>query len=502
MPARHTIPRRVRIAAVAAMTLLPCASLVGQTSARVARHDSTPADRFHLEPCSIANIPETVRCGTFWVYEDRVTRRGRRIPLKVIVLPARQVPAAADPVFSLYGGPGQTASAYAAQEWNLWYRDHREVVLVDQRGTGSDAPLDCRLSGTDENPQGYLEPMFQAPLFKTCRAELEKRADLRLYGTPVAADDLDEIRQALGYGMINLAGGSYGARMALVYIRQHGAHVRSAVLLSLIPFSLKNPLYHARGAQLALDSLLATCQRQVDCHTAFPDSHQELSAVLDRLERAPVTVTIQHPTSGKPITLVIGRTQFAEALRVMMYGAGRASEIPMLIHRAFEGDLTAFARQGFASNYGLRSALRYGMLMSTTCSEDVARISEADIIRETRGTFLGDDRVRQEIAACKEWPAARLPARYAEPFRSSVPALLITGRYDPVTPPRFGEEVRRQYLSNSTHLIVEQAGHSVTTPCTESISRQFIERASVAGLDTTCLASQALRPFVTKPPTD
>src|SRR5678815_3467598 len=140
--------------------------------------------------------------------------------------------------------------------------------------------------------------------------------------------------------------------------------------------------------------------------------------------------------------------QFAEALRVMTYTPDAASRVPLLIHRAYEGDVTVFARAGLASNYGLRSILRHGMLMSTTCSEDVARITEADIVRETRNTFLGDARVRQQIATCKEWPVSPLPADYAEPVIRKVPALLISAAGDPATPPFFGEEVRARYFSN------------------------------------------------------
>lgn len=415
-----------------------------------------------------------------------------------MVLPSRRTTPAADPVFYLYGGPGQTATEYVADQLASWYRDDREVVLVDQRGTGGNNALNCHVSGPEVTLQEYFEPMFQVARFRQCRSELEAVAGLRLYSTPIAMDDLDEIREALGYRQINLMGGSYGARAALVYIRQHPERVRTVTLVALNPFSFRNPLFHARTAQEALDSLFSECDRQPQCHATFPRVRQELQAVLTRLARKPERVMLEHPETGTPGFATIGRTQFAEALRVMTYTPDGASRVPLLIHRAYKGDVTAFARTGLASNYGLRSILRHGMLMSTTCSEDVARITEEDIVRETRNTYLGDARVRQQIAACKEWPASTLPANYAEPFSANVPALLISGRYDPATSLRFGEEVHRRYLPNSVHLVIGEAGHSARSPCTDSIARVFLDQASVTGLDTSCVSAVEVRPFLTR----
>jgi pimeloyl-ACP methyl ester carboxylesterase len=474
-------------------------ALHGQNPLESARGAQREAP-FALKSCRVPDIPVIMKCGTYWVFEDRDRRAGRRIGLSVMVLPSRRTPPAADPVFYLYGGPGQTATEYVAGQLDSWYRDDREVVLVDQRGTGGNNALNCHMSGPDVTLQEYFEPMFQVSRFRRCRSELDSIADLRLYSTPTAMDDLDEIREALGYRQINLMGGSYGARAALVYIRQHPEHVRSVSLVAMNPYSFRNPLFHARTAQEALDSLFSECDRQAQCRATFPRVRQEFQSVLSRLARAPQRVKLEHPETGKSGFASIGRMQFAEALRVMTYTAEAASRVPLLIHRAYQGDVTPFARAGLASNYGLRSILRHGMLMSTTCSEDVARITEADIVRETRNTYLGDARVRQQIAACKEWPASRLPANHAEPFRADVPALLISGRYDPASSQRFGEEVHRQYLPNSVHLVIGEAGHSATSPCTDSIARVFLDRASVAGLDTSCVSTIKLRPFLTREP--
>jgi pimeloyl-ACP methyl ester carboxylesterase len=337
--------------------------------------------------------------------------------------------------------------------------------------------------------------MFQASVFRRCREKLEKNADLRLYSTPIAMDDLDDLRKALDYEKVILVGGSYGTRAALTYLQRHGEHVGSVVLLALNPFSFKNPLYHAKSAQIALGRLLEECSRQPNCRQAFPNVREELATVLQRLGKDPVLVSLAVARTGKAVQLRIGLSQFSEALRVISYTPESASQIPPAIHHAFLGDYKLFARVGLSSNIGLRKILRFGMLMSVTCSEDVARIGEAEILVETKGTYLGDDRVRQQIAACKEWPSSELPKDFDKARRSDVPALLISGYYDPTTPPNFGEEVARDYLPNSIHLVTQQAGHSATSPCTDEIGRQFLRSGSTSNLDTSCIARMKLMPF-------
>jgi pimeloyl-ACP methyl ester carboxylesterase len=456
------------------------------------------AQELNLQRCRAEGVDTVLQCGVLKVFEDRSAKKGRVLELTFMILPPRHARAGAEPVFMLYGGPGQTATEYAANEWNAWYRDDRPIILLDQRGTGGPSTLNCELSGSDANPEGYMAPMFQPALFRECRRKLEQVADLRMYATPTAMDDLDDLRAALGYDKIVLLGGSYGARAALTYVQRHPEHVSHVVLRALNPFSFKNPLHHAWSAQLALDRLLEACDQQPDCARAFPNVRSEFQAVLRRLDSAHATVTIPHPATGKPVRIEVGRGEFAEALRVMTYRPDNASMVPLAIHRAFLGDLAPFGRAGLASNYGLRNMLRYGMLMSVTCSEDVARITEDEIREKTKGTYLGDSRVRQQIAACREWPDAVLPSDFTKIKPSRVPALLISGHFDPATPPIFGEEVARSYLPNSMHLVIREAGHSATSPCTDEIGREFLKRGSFAGIDTSCVAKVHLRPFVTQ----
>ncbi|HEV2749151.1 MAG TPA: alpha/beta fold hydrolase [Gemmatimonadales bacterium] len=454
---------------------------------------------FALQPCHLASVdaPPPARCGTYWVYEDRARRAGRRIPLKVIILPARDPVSAPDPMLLVSpGGPGSTNSELGVTvALGAAWRDNRDVVLVDLRGTSGPNRLDCRMPGSDDHPEGYLSTLFPTAAIRACRDELSKVADLRLYNTMLAVDDVDEVRAALGYKIVNLWGASWGTRAVLIYLRRHPQSVRSAIIEGVAPVSFKNPLPHARSAQDAIDSLFKECDRQTACHAAFPDVRHELAAVFERLKRSPAEVTIADSAAGTRFTARLSWQQFAEALRVMTYNLGTARRVPMLVHRAYLGDLAPFARAGIASNRGLRRILRLGFLLSVTCTEDVSRIAPDEIERETAGTYLGDSRVREQIAACAGWPHGSLPADYGDPVRSDVPVFLLSGTVDPVSPQQFAADAAR-YLSHSIHVLAPGA-HVPTGPCIDSMERAFLDAASPTAVDTSCVRTMALPTFVT-----
>ena len=450
--------------------------------------------RLQLEPCRVPRIATQVRCGTLEVYENRAARSGRLIALPIVVLPSRSATPAPDPVFFIAGGPGQSATALARIMWSSSHRDEREIVLMDQRGTGGRPVLHCDAPGSDDDLQAYFEPMFRAPLYAACARALSGVANLRQYSTYDAADDLDDARAALGYERINLVGASYGTRLSLTYMQRHPERVRAAILSGLVPQSFRNPLHHARSAQDALDSLLAACERDTSCQRAYPKLGAQLDEVVRRLDRAPAEAMVWHPVTRAPVRVRLSRSAFGEALRVMMYSTDRIRSVPILIDRAHRGDLTPFAAIALESSRGLRRDLRFGVLMSVVCAEDVPRIRESEIERETRGTLIGDERVRTQVAACATWPKAELPHDHGVPAESRVPTLLISGTLDPVTPPRWGAEAAR-HLPNSLHVVVP-GGHTPQSPCLDAIARRFLERASVGGLDTSCERTMTLPPFV------
>lgn len=479
------------------------AALIGAGSAAAAA--SSPAERLALAPCRIAvespegpNRETGARCGTFQVPENRVTGQGRMLSLKVIVLPASAGPSRA-PVYYLSGGPGQAATDSAPGIATAPYRDNHDIVLMDVRGTGEGTRLDCALGGSDDNLQGYLDPLLEEGMpFAQCRDQLTRTADLTQYSTVNAMRDLDELREALGHRRIVLEAGSYGTRAALIYIRMFGQHVHAAALFSLVAIENRAPLYHAAAAQRAIEETARQCAAEAACHAAFPDPLADLRAVMARLAAAPAQVTVRHPATGAPASLTLSAPAFADGLRVLLYSADRGRRVPLLLHRARAGDLVPFAEAALQNNRAFKDGIRVGLMFSFTCSEDVARIRPEEIAAATGDSFIGDRRVRGQMAACAVWPRTNVPAGFGEPVRSDVPVLLISGNLDPVTPPEWGERVART-LPNSRHIILP-GGHTPFNDCVASLLRELYDRGSVEGLDTRCVAEVRNPPFALPEP--
>jgi pimeloyl-ACP methyl ester carboxylesterase len=462
------------------------------------------AESLRLEPCEVPGASEgakeKARCGTYEVFENRAAKRGRRIALKVVVFPATGQDRAADPLFYIPGGPGSSATEdapYIAQGYAK-IRERRDLVFVDQRGTGGSNPLNCDLFDPSD-VQSFLGFFFPLADVRKCRERLEPKADLRLYTTDIAMDDLDEVRAALGYGRINLSGGSYGTRAALVYIKRHGQHVRAAVLQGVSPTDQSMPRDFPQHTQRALDGVVGECAADAACRAAFPDLRAEVKAVLARLLRGPVAVEIKLAQTGESKRVSLSRDLAAEAVRYMLYQPGAASRIPLFIHLAAQGDFAPLARAAISYRRDIVATGSNGMYLSVTCAEDLPRVRPGEGERNAANTFLGDYRLQQQRAACALWPRADIPKGYAEPTRSDVPALILTGEWDPVTPPAYGDTAAR-YLTNSLHLVVPHGGHGFGglegLDCVQNLINDFIERGTARGLDTSCLKGIRRRGFL------
>jgi pimeloyl-ACP methyl ester carboxylesterase len=465
-----------------------------------------PAQRLGLAACQVplrgpdgAETGERVpaRCGTFRVPENRAAPGGRMLALNVVILPARNA-GAHEPVYFISGGPGQAASVEAPGFARAQYRETRDIVLMDIRGTGGDNALDCALGGSDENVQAYLEPLLaDGARYAECRDQLAARADLTQYTTPNAMRDLDELRQALGHEQILIDSGSYGTRAALTFIRMFGDHVRAAALSGAAPIENRLPLYHAAAAQRAFDLLVDGCAAEPACAAAYPDVRGDLAATLARLGAAPASVRIPHPVTNQPVEVRLTASAFGDGLRVMLYG-DNALQVPLLLQRGRAGDLAPFATAAMQGSRGLRRAVRTGLMLSISCAEDVWRIRPEDVSRETAGSFIGAWRVRGQMAACSVWPRGAVPDDYYRPLRSDVPVLVLSGQFDPVTPPSWGEAMARNF-THHLHVVLP-AGHVPVTDCTQSLTRQLFDSGSVDGIDTACVATMRRPAFALPEP--
>lgn len=466
-------------------------------SRATAQADSPP--RPFLGQCRIPELKTKAWCGRYEVFENRLSRRGRKIALNLIILPALSEKPAPDAVFFFAGGPGQGAASiagYIGDELMAKVRQERDIVFVDQRGTGESNPLNCSLYNDDNDLQGYFEEMFPAKAVRACRERLEAIADLTQYTTSVAIEDLDEVRRALGYEKINLYGGSYGTTVALAYLRRYGAHVRSAVLAGVAPLDFKLPLPFAKGAQHALDSLIRDCEADGACRQAFPKLREELQSVLERLQKGPVSVELINPFTKQPQRISLSRGPFTERLRMMLYGHNTARQIPLLIHLAYQGDFKPFVLTSLPQARATYRSLSLGMYFTVTCTEGVPFITEEDIRRETERTFIGDYRVRVHQRACREWPRADLPKQFTSAVRSDIPVLMLSGEADPASPHWLAAELARR-LSNGLQLTVPYGTHGYFYDCINDLTSEFLSRGTARGLNASCLRGIRRPPFIT-----
>jgi pimeloyl-ACP methyl ester carboxylesterase len=499
--ARTSVTNDKIIITLAALLICGAAPIVAPVKGARPIEDARPGPpRLSLQPCSLPGIDGDVRCGTYEVFEDRRANSGRTIKLRVVVLKALGKTPAPDPIFFLHGGPGAAATGMVglAQRGILApSRQDRDLVFVDQRGTGSSNPLNCDIGDSPENLQVFFGELFPDEKIRDCRAKLEKIADLKLYTTPIAMDDLDEVRSALGYEKINLLGASYGTIAAQVYLRQHPEHVRSVFLVGVATPGIKQPLLFPRSAQHAMDLLFTDCAADELCRQTFPGLKQEFDAVLARFGQGPLAMELVNPATKKREQIRVFRDNFVERIRLAMYTTGTQRFVPFIIHRAFLNDYVPFEEAALRLSPGV--ALARGMYFTVTCSEGAAFITEQDVASETRATFVGEERVRRHMQACREWPKGEIPRSYIDPVKSHIPVLMISGEVDGSSPPWFGESAV-QFLPNGRQVKIRYLGHQIEGPCLQGIFQKFIAAGSIKNLDTSCTDKIRRPPFATEMP--
>ncbi len=452
-----------------------------------------------LKPCKLSGIDEELLCGKLTVFENRERRAGRTIDLNVVVVPAFDQKNKTEPLFEFAGGPGAavTGSAVFYAGEGKEYRRKHDIVLVDQRGTGKSNPLSAKPQ--KKAPQDFLTEMYPVEYVKKLRQTLEERADLTQYTTSIAMDDLDDVRNWLGYQRINLFGLSYGTRAALVYMRQHPDHVHTATIMGVVPTYLRMPLYHSEAAARAMDLLLNECETDSTCHSAFPEIRADWQNVLSNLGREPARVQYSADPTAAPLTVEIKRDIFTERIRTWLYGRDKARRIPYIIHQAAQGDFVPFLKEAIGPS--IPDFIADGMYLSVTCAEDVPFIDQAEAFRMNEGNPFGHYRVFQQTRACSLWSRAKVPDGYLDPVSSNIPVLIFSGQMDPVTPPQRGEEVART-LPNSRHILVAQAAHGMeglsNQDCVDGLILEFMDKADPKALDATCVEKMVPPPFTVK----
>jgi pimeloyl-ACP methyl ester carboxylesterase len=442
--------------------------------------------KFALAECEIAGAKEKARCGMLEVPENWDKPNGRKISLNIVVVPAIE-PTGLSPLFDLAGGPGVAATVgadYFLTDGSA-NRAKRDVVLVDQRGTGGSAPLRC----PELENASPLTRMYPLELVRACRKTLAESHDLSQYTTLASVRDLDAVRQAIGANTIDLFGLSYGAKLAQAYIRAHPDRVRSAMMMGVPPTDLKAPLHHARNAEKTLRRIFADCAADAACAAAYPALEAKWSAVGDLFGAVPVTMSTP---DGE---IAVERGPFMEAFRSLLGSESGQRRVPRLIYAAAAGDFKPFVD---AAANGPRGFIAEGLYLSIECAEGAPLIDPDEIEAATARSFLGRYRVDEQLAACKEWGTPAAPAAFAEPVVSATPVFLLAGGRDHVTPREFAERVARGF-SNHRLIVVEEMAHNAdaisSIACIDRMAQDFDADADPAAIDASCTVEMKAPPF-------
>lgn len=438
-----------------------------------------------------------VQCGVVRRALDPAQPAGTRIDVHYIVVPAMARRKLPDPVFVLAGGPGQSAIGIAAGTLPLFSRlnNRRDIVFVDQRGTGRSAPLECA-DPTHEPLAEQADPNRQFEQLMDCKAALLKLPyirspdDLGLFTTTIAVQDLDAVRQQLGATRINLVGVSYGTRVALEYMRQFPSAVRRSVLDAVAPPDMALPASFSTDGQAAWDALLRACEGDPVCHGRYPALRADWAALLKSL---PKPVTTAHPLSGATERFTLTREMVLGAVRGALYAPAVAAALPAAITAAAGGRYDGLVGVGalLSSRKGSQPAL--GMHFSVVCAEDLPKLTDPERAAPANppGADFGSDQAVLYQRVCARWPRGKVPSAFYHVPPSLAPTLLFSGGLDPATPPRHGERTAKALGPTARHVVVPNAGHGVMSiGCARDVVYRFIDAAQdsdATAVDAACL---------------
>ncbi len=439
------------------------------------------ADTASLAPCRLKGIEREVRCGSVSMPEDPDRPDGRRLSIRFAVVPALAKNKAPDPVFVLAGGPGQAATRVAALMQPVMSRlnARRDIIYVDQRGTGDSNPLACERDAPGQSIADSVDPERAVARLGACLQQLAVRADTRQYATWIAMRDLEAVRAALGAERINLWGGSYGTRAALEYLRQLPQRVRSVVLDGVAPASMALPASFAVDSESALQMTLDACEADAACRAQYPQLAADLARLRAAAERG-TAVDLAHPLTGAREMVKLDRDMLAGLLRAPLYAPQLGAALPFALVQAAHGRYEPL----FALNLALsgRVAENFAEVMhfAVVCAEDLPRI-DAAARASAAATRFGTGFIALYERACAQVAVRAVPPDFYASPSADVPVLVLSGGVDPATPPRHGEQVART-LPRALHLVAPYLGHGVTLHgCAPELIQRFVRQADAAG---------------------
>lgn len=434
------------------------------------------------------------RCGTLERRENPDDPASPVLSLRVAVVAALSLEPEPDPFVPIAGGPGQSTIRFYAG-WASAFekvRRERDILLLDQRGTGQSAPMTCDIDDDVLGGQFTAEQTISDT--QDCLEALPH--DPRFFTTSVAVRDLEALREALNYSQLNLYGASYGTRVAQHYLRRYPESTRTLILDGVVPPQLALGPAIATEAQKALDAIFERCAESAACNKRFPDIRREFSALVARLTDAAADVVLANPVTGASETTSFGATELAGVIRLLSYHPSSIALLPLLVHEAAQDNLAPLAAQFLMIQESMSEAINLGMHNAVVCTEDYPFFDGEDVSRDAlEKTYIGAVQLDALRAMCSIWPQGPLDEHFKTPVQSAKPVLLLSGEADPVTPPAFADMAAVEF-SNMRHITGRRQGHGqAPRGCMPDIIGRFVSKASIDELDEGCFERVFAMPF-------
>ncbi len=452
-------------------------------------------------PCRLEaeSLPAVLaECGTLSVPENPDAPRGPKLSLFVARVPALTATPKPDPLVLIAGGPGQSTVDFYLELRQAFepVRRDRDIVLLDQRGTGRSAQ-GFRCDFPEDVDFDTAAPERLTAAIRNCLGQLEH--DPRYFGTSQAVADLDALRAALGAPTWDLYGVSYGTRVAQQYARRYPGRTRALILDGVVPAELVLGPAIALDAQHALYGLFARCAADAACGRRFPELGAHFEALRKRLEGRPAALELPDPLTGRPAAHSFGEPQLATAVRLMTYSAPTVALLPLALDEAFAGRYRMLAAEAQVLSGSAEQAINVPMHNSVVCTEDVP-FFPPEPPAGTDASYLGSSVVDSLRAICGVWPRGVMDEDFKQPLNFPGPVMLLSGENDPVTPPKYAVEAMAHGLHNAVHLVGAGQGHGMAgVGCVPRLMARFLDTADTGSVDGHCLALEKPTPFFLSP---
>ncbi|MBW3517345.1 alpha/beta hydrolase [Shewanella sp. NKUCC01_JLK] len=487
---RHGATWRTRTLRMSALILAMASTATWASEVKSQETQATADIANKTDTCYVEGVSDRLNCGFMTVPENPNKPDGKQIQVHYVVLPAVKNANHEEALLAIAGGPGQSAIENAAgfDAMLSKVRQQRDILLIDQRGTGRSNVLACDegaqspLSFDDDNVDTLAET-------QKCLAKID--ADVTQYGSLNAIKDFEAVRAHLGYKKLHIYGISYGTRMAQLYMRLYPEHLATVTLDGIVPMQ-QSVLEIGSAIDRGFDLLFKDCQATAACNSQFPQLKADFERVDAKLATGPVMENVYDPVTGEKTMLTMTRGKFSGSIRMALYQANVRALLPHAIHQASKNNF-----QPILGLYALtidNAGMAMGMHASVVCGEDMHRITPT-MHEQAKKSFMGRTMLEGLEATCSIWKVPAVDNNFSEPINSNIPTLLLSGEIDPATPPSWGE-LAMEKLTNAKHFIAPYATHGVAyQSCANNLIADLVRSGSVNDLDGECLNKDVRRSF-------